>query len=123
MTTSAQRLGRWGERLAAAYLEQRGYAILACNARTPYGELDLVARQGEVTVFVEVKTRRSQSFGLPEAGVTPRKQAHLLSAAQSYLQTHPDLNGDWRVDVIAIRRLVSADAEPEIVHFENALTG
>lgn len=123
MTTPAQRLGRWGERLAAAYLEQRGYTILAYNARTPYGEVDLVARQGAVTVFVEVKTRRSTAFGLPEASITPRKQAHLLAAAQSYLQTHPDLEGDWRVDAIAIRRTAVKNSEPEIVHFENALTG
>jgi putative endonuclease len=123
MTTPAQRLGRWGERLAAVYLEQRGYTILAYNARTPYGELDLVARQDGVTVFVEVKTRRSTAFGLPETAITPTKQAHLLSAAQSYLQTHPDLEGDWRVDVIAICRLAAANAEPEIVHFENAFAG
>jgi putative endonuclease len=123
MSTSRQILGRWGENLAADYLQQRGYAILAQNVRTPYGELDLVARQetagSRVTVFVEVKTRRSDAFGLPETAITPQKQAHLLAAAQSFLQTHPELDGDWRIDVMAIRRTTARDVE--IVHFENAV--
>lgn len=123
MNTAKQSLGRWGESLAAEYLEHKGYAILARNVRTPYGELDLVVRQtalqGPVTVFVEIKTRRSTSFGLPEAAITPKKQAHLLAAAQAYMQATPDLEGDWRVDVIAIRCIPGSEAE--IVHFENAV--
>jgi putative endonuclease len=121
MTVShKQALGRWGEAQAAEYLSQRGYHILERNVRTPYGELDLVARQEAVLVFVEVKTRSSAAFGLPEAAVTPRKQAHLLAAAQAYLQAHPNLQGDWRVDVIAVQRPPRGKA-PEITHFENAL--
>ena len=121
MTVShKQALGRWGEAQAAEYLSQRGYLILERNVRTAYGELDLVARQGRALVFVEVKTRSSTAFGLPETSVTPRKQAHLLAAAQAYLQAHPDLDGDWRVDVIAIQRRSGSQA-PEIAHFENAL--
>ena len=104
-------------------LRSKGYAILARNVRTAYGELDLVTRQetqhGAVTVFVEVKTRRSGAFGLPEAAITPQKQAHLLAAAQAHLQANPDLDGDWRVDVIAIRRIPGQ--EVEVVHFENAV--
>jgi putative endonuclease len=120
MTAShRQALGYWGENLAAETLTERGYQILARNARTPHGELDLVARQGTITVFIEVKTRTSTAFGLPEESVTPTKQAHLLAAAQHYLQTHPDLDGDWRIDVIAIRRL--PNQRPEIVHFENVV--
>lgn len=131
MKTSAQGVGRWGEELAAGYLRQRGYTLLEQNARTPYGEIDLVASQppgdelskgGASIVFVEVKTRRSSSFGWPEQAVTARKRAHLLAAAQSYLQAHPDLSGAWRIDVIAIRKVLS-DAPPEILHFENAITG
>ena len=121
MSNSRQNLGRWGENLAADYLSQQGYTIVARNARTPYGELDLVARQAQVTVFVEVKTRRSEKFGLPEAAITPQKQAHLLAAAQAYLQAVPELDGDWRVDVIAIRRTAAAPGGVEIIHFENAV--
>jgi putative endonuclease len=91
------------------------------NARTSYGELDIVARQKEVTVFVEVKTRRTATFGPPEVAITPRKREHLLSAAQAFLQDHPEWDGDWRIDVIAIRQLHPQEP-PEIVHFENAIT-
>jgi putative endonuclease len=131
MSTSKQALGRWGEARAAEYLIARGYAILERNARTPYGEIDLVARLDDprssdprrpspTTVFVEVKTRSSRTFGFPEESVTQRKQAHLLAAAQSYIQEHPQLEGDWRIDVIAIQRYPSK-TEPTITHFENAI--
>jgi putative endonuclease len=73
-----------------------------------------------VTVFIEVKTRTSSSFGLPEESVTPKKQAHLLAAVEAYRQAHPDRSMDWRVDVIAIRRKPGS-AAPELTHFENAL--
>ena len=131
-----QALGRWGEELAADYLADRGYRILDRNARTEYGEIDLVARHegqprqntsvdsevpASMTVFVEVKTRSSTNFGFPEQAVDDRKQERLLAAAQAYLQAHPELGGDWRVDVIAIQRSRRGD-EPEIIHFENALS-
>ena len=121
MTTSRQELGSWGETLAAEYLTQNGYTVLAHNVRTRHGEIDLVARQGAVTVFIEVKTRSSTAYGPPESAITPTKQTHLLASAQTYLQTHPELVGDWRIDVIAIRR--RKGMEPEIVHFENAVGG
>ena len=124
MKTPRQSLGQWGEALAARHLIGQGYTILDRNVRTPYGEIDLVVchitRGCPATVFVEVKTRASANLGLPEISITPRKQAHLLNAAQYYLQNHPELEGDWRVDAIAIRRY--PDHPPEIVHFENVLT-
>lgn len=113
-------LGRWGESLAAEYLIQRGYNILDRNVRTPYGEVDLIAQNSEGVVFVEVKTRASDSLGPPEISITPRKQEHMLSAAQAYLQAHPHLEGTWRVDVIAIQRL--PNQQSEIVHFENVFS-
>lgn len=126
MKTSRQRVGHWGEQLAARHLQKQGYTLLGQNVRTPHGEIDLVASQacaeGSCLVFVEVKTRRSGAFGLPEAAITASKRAHLLAAAQAYLQVHPELSGVWRIDVIAIRR-ASPEAQPEIVHFENAITG
>ncbi|MFM8320605.1 MAG: YraN family protein [Chloroflexota bacterium] len=122
MKTARQRLGQWGEQAAAAYLAGLGYTLLASNARSRYGELDLVALapDGSATVFVEVKTRRSLAYGLPEASVTPVKQAHLLAASAAYLQAHPELPGSCRIDVIAILRRPGGQA-PEIVHFENAV--
>ena len=117
-TTQRQRLGRWGETLAARHLEAQGLQIVARNYRTRKGELGLVAHQGDVTVFVEVKARLSDEFGLPEEAVTERKRQHLLEAAQSVLLEHPEWDGDWRVEGIAIRRLPGAN-EPEIAWFEN----
>jgi len=135
MTRASQKIAAWGESLAASFLHDKGYQVVARNARTPYGEIDLVAQLsgfGEsdpqvqlastpLTVFVEVKTRRTLKFGYPEMSITARKRAHLLDAAQAYLQLHPELAGDWRVDVIAIL-LKGPDESPEILHFENAFT-
>jgi putative endonuclease len=132
--TYRQTLGSWGEALAASYLQERGYAILGRNVRTAYGEIDLIASpvqadlmanshqaedHSQVIVFVEVKTRTSLAYGQPEESVTPRKKAHLLAAAQAYMQSHADLSSAWRVDVIAVRCAKSGEAQ-EITHFENA---
>lgn len=117
---SRQSIGRWGENLAAEHLKLNGYEVLGVNVRTPCGEIDLVARIQGVTVFVEVKTRRSDDFGMPEEAITPQKREHLLNAAHTYLQLHPELDGDWRVDVIAIRRL-PGETHPQITWYENAI--
>ncbi len=119
MSKPRQLLARWGETLAAERLVAQGYTILAQNVRTPYGEIDIVARDLAFIVFVEVKTRSSTTYGQPEEAVTARKRAHLLASAQHYLQTHPELEGGWRIDVIAIRR--QPPAPLEFVHFENAI--
>lgn len=120
MATQKQALGRWGEDAAARYLQERGYEIVARNVRTAYGELDLLARKAGELVFVEVKARSSSRFGPPEAAVTVAKQEHLVAAAESYLQAH-SIKSNWRIDVIAIKR--RPGAEPELVHFENAVSG
>lgn len=115
-----RRIGSWGESLAADFLAERGFDILARNVRTAYGELDLVARRGELLVFVEVKTRSSRAYGFPEEAVTARKQQHLLQSAQAYLETYSAAAVDWRVDVIAIS-IGAGDASPQIEWFENAI--
>ena len=130
MNTRRQKLGRWGESRAAEYLAAKQYTIVARNVRTRYGEIDLVARQEveaggssqcvATTVFVEVKTRSSVTFGYPEESITVQKRAHMVAAAQAYLQEHAELEGDWRIDVIAIQRHPSR-GQPSIVHFENAV--
>ncbi len=115
-----KKLGSWGEAYAAQYLTEKGYSILERNARTSYGEIDLIAEHLGVIVFVEVKPRTSKRFGYPEESVTSSKQAHLLASAQAYLQSHPHLDGDWRIDVIAIERRAAKD-QPVIAHFEKAV--
>jgi putative endonuclease len=127
MTKENQDLGRWGEQTAAAFLIKAGYTILAQNVRTTYGEIDLIARQDltlpqpqAIIVFVEVKTRRTRRFGLPEQAVAVKKQAHLCAAAAAYMQQHPELPQHWRIDVVAIQRRGVA-SPPEIGHFEDAV--
>ena len=72
-------------------------------------------------VFVEVKTRSSSTYGLPEESITAQKRVHMLDSARAYMQAHPELDVDLRIDVIAIQRL-SSSKEPQITHFENAIT-
>ena len=125
MTKVRQALGKWGETQAADYLTRLGYQIIGRNVRTPYGELDLVAQVGagenSELVFVEVKTRASISLGPPEVSVDRRKQAHLIASAEHYLTLLEKLPAIWRIDVIAIQQ-TGAHMEPEIIHFENAVT-
>ena len=112
-----QRIGRWGEDAVAAYLAERGYEIIARNTRTPYGEIDIVAKQADITIFVEVKTRTSNKMGLPEESVTLRKQAHMLACAEHYAAENEI--DHWQIDVIAVEGKVGL--EPKITHFENAI--
>lgn len=125
MTNKRQKLGRWGEKKAAEYLQQKGYTILDQNVYTQHGELDIVAAQTsqstQYTIFVEVKTRTTTTFGYPEEAVTTLKREHILASALTYLQDHPELSDSWQVDVIAIYR-PNAAQPPEIIHFENILS-
>jgi len=108
-TGSPQRrsLGRQGEDLAATYLEGLGYEVVARNWRTRAGELDIVARDADWLVFVEVRTRRAAGrsltprYGSPEESVTPRKQMRLVAMAETYLFELP-WPGSWRIDVVAL---------------------
>jgi putative endonuclease len=110
-----QKIGKWGEAAAAAYLLAKGYQILEKNTRTPYGEIDIVASIEGVTVFVEVKARTSRSFGLPEEALTPRKLKHMLAAAEHYAAEH-ELD-TWQCDAIAVEGIPGVT--PRIEHFEN----
>lgn len=102
MKHARQRLGRQGEQIAAIYLERQGYVIMEHNWRCPLGEVDIVAREGDCLVFVEVRAWRPGQYGTPEASITPRKQAKMLEVAQSYLQAAGLDDANWRIDVIAI---------------------
>jgi putative endonuclease len=102
MTRARLNLGRRGEQLAEQKLTASGYAILARNYRCRAGEIDLIARSGETLVFVEVRTRRGEAFGLPEASLTHRKRQHLIAAAESYLQANQLAEAAWRIDVVAV---------------------
>jgi putative endonuclease len=117
-STHNKQIGRWGEGQAAAYLTARGYKILAANVRTPCGEIDIVARLGEITVLVEVKTRTSARLGLPEESVTPRKREHMLAAGEHYA-AEQEID-HWQIDVISVEG--KPGMQPVITHFENAIS-
>jgi len=95
-------LGERGEDIAATFLQTHGYTIQGRNYRCRYGEIDLVCIHGPAMVFCEVKLRRSDRYGTPEEGITPRKLARLALAAQSYLAEHGLEEADWRIDVVAL---------------------
>ena len=97
-----QSLGQRGEALAAAHLLDRGYTIVARNWRCPAGEIDIVARDGDCLVLVEVRTRRGGAYGTPEESITPRKQAKMVEVAQTYIQLEGQEDAAWRIDVVAI---------------------
>jgi putative endonuclease len=102
-TRSRKNLGDSGERVAAMFLEQRGYKILARNFRTRVGEMDLIAEDADGLAFVEVRTRRGSALGSPEESLTPRKRARLLTVAQEFLQAHAEYaDRAWRIDLVAI---------------------
>lgn len=112
--THRQDSGRTGEMLAARYLEREGFQIVARNVRIRSGELDLVARDGAETVFVEVKTRIGDGDLAPDAAVTSVKLERLGRLAELYLRDVGTPDADWRVDVVAIvlersGRVVSID--------------
>lgn len=97
-----QLLGRKGEQMAADALRERGYRIVEHNFRCRYGEIDLIAEEREDLVFVEVKTRRGNAFGLPEEAVTLTKRRKLAQVASYYLDLHAESDRSWRIDVVAI---------------------
>lgn len=95
--------GKLGEEAAVKLLEKQGYKIIGRNFRSKYGEIDIIAIEGKVLVFVEVKTRWNREYGLPEEAVTPRKIASLVRAAQYFKLLHPRTPGLLRIDVIAVQ--------------------
>lgn len=119
---SPQSVGRRGERLAERYLLGQGYRTLERNWRWRRGEIDLVVERGDELVFVEVKTRRSHRFGIPEEAITARKQHKLIQAAQAYLGSLGRQDAQWRIDVIAIDLDRQAGVQ-RIEHIENAVHG
>ena len=95
-------VGALGERIAAEHLAGLGYVILERNFRAKEGEIDIVAEKDDYLVFVEVRTKRSLSFGTPEASLSARKRARLIAVAQAYMEGREDLPPSWRIDVVAI---------------------
>lgn len=117
MSDDPRQFGHDSEELAAQLLCRKGYEILARNWRTRDGEIDIVAKDGETLVFVEVKARRSRGFGHPKYAVDYRKQQKLSLTALGYLKMNSCMGSKARFDVVT---LVSAGGSPEIEIVRNA---
>ena len=111
-------VGERGERIAEAYLRGQGFVILEKNYRGRTGEIDIVAREGETIVFVEVKARRNLAYGPPQLAVTPFKQRQISRTALTWLAHRRKQNAAARFDVVAI--LAPEGDVPRIDHIRNA---
>ena len=119
--TPRQQTGFVGETVAAEFALSRNWEIVARNVRVPSGEIDLVVRDGEVLVILEVRTRRSASHGTAAESVTAAKRQRMAACAFEYLDRigmHPDI-GQWRIDLIAITLLPGRPVNVE--HYPHVL--
>jgi len=107
------KLGRYGETLAARILTDTGYRILHRNWRCRHGELDIVAADATTLVICEVKTRSSERFGRPSEAVDRSKTARLRLLTAQYLLEHPGHWDDVRFDVVSVLRPASGPAQVE----------
>ncbi|HEX7506305.1 MAG TPA: YraN family protein [Polyangia bacterium] len=114
-----QALGMRAEQLAANYLEQRGYAVLARNWRRPEGELDLVVSGEGLCVFVEVRSRTGTDRGHALETVDARKRARVLRAARLYIEEERPRVAVFRFDVVGVTFALD-ESPPELVHIEDA---
>jgi len=110
-------LGRFGEDLARKRLKDCGYRILTTNYRCPLGEIDVIAREGDVLVFVEIKTRKNKSLGRVKEAVNIRKQRQISKVALAYMKSHNLWGRKARFDVVAVGLL---DGKKEIEIIKNA---
>lgn len=115
MIDPRRQFGNEGEDFAAKFLAEKGYEIVERQWKCVYGEIDLVCKQKDEFVFVEVKSRNDDTYGFPEDAVTEIKRRHLAACADEYLIQHHEGDVPWRVDVIAIE---FDQSPPNIVHIE-----
>ena len=108
--------GKAGEDLAARFLLEKGYQILARNYRYKRSEIDIIAQKDNCLVFVEVKWRSTDAFGYPEEFVNEKKAAKILEGADQYIY-EANWNGNIRFDIVAIRQI---NGQTEVVQIEDA---
>lgn len=129
MSNQKATVGKTGEDVAVKFLEQNGYTVLERNYRSGHQEIDIIARDHEFLIFVEVKTRschipESMSYGRPARAVGSTKQKNIVLAAQSYLRQHPENTLQPRIDVIEIYLKKTVEGAPpnllNVHHIRNA---
>lgn len=117
MTKSTNSFGELGERIAARWLEHRGWTVLERRWRSGHRDVDIIARQGDVIAFVEVKTRAALEFGDPVEAVHARKQRSLTRSAREWMAREPSASATYRFDVIGV---LLRDQRAWIKHIESA---
>lgn len=118
MLNNRQRLGQKGENLAALFIRDKGYNIIVRNYRCKIGEIDIIAKDNDTLVFIEVKTRSNLAFGSPATAITAKKQRQISRTAQNYLASKHLFNTPARFDVISI--ILPAGGENQIELITNA---
>ena len=116
-------VGKLGEDIAARFLSHKGYRIIVRNIKTFVGEIDIVAEKNSSTVFVEVKTRKTESIGPPYLSVTEKKKRKLIQCALCYLKMKNILDSRWSIDVISVEMDAFTKNIKKIEHFEDAIQG
>lgn len=120
-STERLSLGKFGERVAAAHLEAKGFRIIDRNFRVAEAEADLVARDGDTVVFVEVRTRRGGAAGMAALSINARKAAKVLLAARWYAERHPEYGAlPMRIDAVTVE-LARDGKVLRVEHIEDAV--
>ena len=97
-----KKLGDWGEKVAALEIEKIGYSVISKNYYTRFGEIDIIAKDGDVLVFIEVKTRQSDSHGSAIESISKSKQRNIQKAIHIYLSSFKILDENYRFDVVTL---------------------
>ncbi|MBU0707283.1 YraN family protein [Patescibacteria group bacterium] len=120
MGKTRQKIGRWGEKTAAKYLEKHGYIIVATNENLKGGELDLVCKKNDKIIFVEVRTKTGYLFGTGEESITPKKALKLATLSHEYLEEKEYLYDDFQVDLVVVEA-IKRSGEVRIRHLKNVV--
>ncbi len=115
MTDTRRNLGKTGETIASDFLEKNGYTIIARNYRRKFGEIDIIARERDYLVFIEVKTRTGTSHGHPLEAITLRKQRQISKVAQCYLTENHLFDTAARFDVVSVILSQNKQIQVEVI--------
>ncbi len=114
-----RKTGKEGEEIACKFISELGYQILERNYQYGHGEIDIIAKDGDIIVFIEVKYRKSLEYGYPEDSITKNKKNQIRKTAEAYIYQKNIYDQSCRIDVISILHL--PDQKPQINHYINVI--